>query len=107
MSEKLNRRNFLTRTGLVSAGLGVVGQAAETPSPGDPKTVAPGSKGAMPMGKIGKTSISRVISGGNLISGWCHQRDLLFVGNLAKAYLNIQGAGRGSHSPAVGLQVCV
>ncbi len=29
-----------------------------------------------------------MISGGNLLSGWCHQRDLLFVSRLAQAYLS-------------------
>ncbi|HYG34074.1 MAG TPA: hypothetical protein VEC99_04790, partial [Clostridia bacterium] len=49
--------------------------------------VSPNSKGTLPTGKIGKHTFSRLISGGNLLSGWCHQRDLLFVRNLATAYL--------------------
>lgn len=62
-------------------------QAGETPKIAQPTKVAPGSKGTVPVGKLGKINISRIISGGNIISGWCHQRDLLFVSNLAKAYL--------------------
>ena len=46
-----------------------------------------GAKGTLPNGKIGKVTLSRLIAGGNLLSGWCHQRDLLFVQKLAAAYL--------------------
>ena len=42
---------------------------------------------SMPMGKIGDIEFSRLIAGGNLLSGWCHQRDLLYVAELAEAYL--------------------
>jgi len=43
--------------------------------------------GEMPMGKIGNLKISRIIGGGNIISGWCHNRDLLYVSTLAGKYL--------------------
>lgn len=88
MNTHLNRRNFLAQAALASAGVSSVSQGAETLPQAAP--VAPASKGTMPTGKIGKFNISRIISGGNLISGWCHQRDLLFVANLAKAYLTEQ-----------------
>jgi hypothetical protein len=45
------------------------------------------SRDQIPTGKIGDLELSRLISGGNIISGWCHQRDLLFVGELAEHYL--------------------
>ena len=35
-------------------------------------------------GKIGNVSISRLICGGNLISGYAHSRDLIYVSNLLK-----------------------
>ncbi len=38
------------------------------------------------MGKIGKLSVSRLISGGNLISGWAHSRDLIYVPALMRNY---------------------
>jgi len=38
------------------------------------------------MGKIGELSVSRLISGGNLISGWAHARDLHYVPSLMRAY---------------------
>ena len=41
----------------------------------------------IPLGKIGNLQISRIIAGGNVISGWCHNRDLLYVSTLAGHYL--------------------
>jgi phosphoheptose isomerase len=38
------------------------------------------------MGKIGHVSISRLICGGNLISGYAHSRDLIYVSALVKRY---------------------
>jgi len=43
-------------------------------------------KGELPKGKIGKHEISRLIAGGNLIGGWSHSRDLIYVSTLFKAY---------------------
>ena len=37
-------------------------------------------------GKILDKPVSRIIAGGNLIGGWAHARDLLYVGQLFKAY---------------------
>ncbi|MGQ8336464.1 DoxX family membrane protein [Sunxiuqinia sp. A32] len=43
-------------------------------------------KGELPKGKIGSHSISRLVLGGNLIGGWAHSRDLIYVPSLFKAY---------------------
>lgn len=43
-------------------------------------------KGRLPQGRIGKVSLSRMILGGNLMGGWAHARDLLYVSKLVKAY---------------------
>jgi len=91
MTSKLNRRRFLTHSVLASAGATVAAQAADTPSPTDKPvaqagSLAPGSKASMPTGKIGKLTVSRLISGGNLISGWAHSRDLHYVASLMRAY---------------------
>jgi uncharacterized membrane protein YphA (DoxX/SURF4 family) len=43
-------------------------------------------KGPMPMGKIGSHEISRIVLGGNLIGGWAHSRDLIYVPSLFRAY---------------------
>lgn len=43
-------------------------------------------KGDLPKGKIGGHEISRLVLGGNLIGGWAHSRDLIYVPSLFKAY---------------------
>ena len=43
-------------------------------------------KGVLPKGKIGSHEISRLVLGGNLIGGWAHSRDLIYVPSLFKAY---------------------
>ena len=40
----------------------------------------------LPAGKIGKVNISRIICGGNLINGFAHARDLLYVSSLLRHY---------------------
>ena len=39
-----------------------------------------------PTAKIKDVEISRLIMGGNLLSGWAHSRDLIYVSSLVKAY---------------------
>jgi hypothetical protein len=79
MKAPLNRRQFLSNSVLATAA--VAGSATA-----DPRRVVPGSKGTMPVGSIGNLTISRLISGGNLISGWAHSRDLHYVPSLMRAY---------------------
>ena len=43
-------------------------------------------KGELPKGRIGEHEISRLVIGGNLIGGWAHSRDLIYVSSLFKAY---------------------
>lgn len=43
-------------------------------------------KGELPAGQIGNLKLSRLILGGNLIGGWAHARDLIYVSKLIKAY---------------------
>jgi uncharacterized membrane protein YphA (DoxX/SURF4 family) len=43
-------------------------------------------KGTIPTGKIGKFELSRLVMGGNLIGGWSHARDLIYVDKLIKMY---------------------
>ncbi|MCA1760761.1 MAG: hypothetical protein LC658_13415, partial [Bacteroidales bacterium] len=42
----------------------------------------------IPSGKIGGLDVGRVICGGNLISGFSHSRDLIYVSQLLKKYFN-------------------
>ena len=43
-------------------------------------------KGILPKGTLGKYKMSRLVLGGNLIGGWAHSRDLIYVSSLFKAY---------------------
>jgi uncharacterized membrane protein YphA (DoxX/SURF4 family) len=45
-------------------------------------------KGQVPHARIGNMELSRVILGGNLIGGWAHSRDLIYVSKLVKAYFH-------------------
>ena len=43
-------------------------------------------KGEVPRGKIKHIEMSRIIPGGNLIAGFAHARDLIYVSNMIKNY---------------------
>jgi uncharacterized membrane protein YphA (DoxX/SURF4 family) len=43
-------------------------------------------KGQLPFGQIGDLKLSRMILGGNLMGGWAHARDLIYVSKLVKSY---------------------
>ena len=50
------------------------------------KTALSELKGELPEVKVGKENMSRLVLGGNLIGGWAHSRDLIYVSSLFKAY---------------------
>lgn len=97
MDKHLNRRDFLGKSLLTStfasatagsleegtllAALRKDGadQAGESTKPSQPNY-------ELPCGKLGDLSISRMIMGGNLIGGWAHSRDLIYVSKLFKVY---------------------
>ncbi|MBW7995679.1 MAG: hypothetical protein FVQ81_03710 [Candidatus Glassbacteria bacterium] len=87
MSEKLNRRNFLSKAALGATGAGMFLSCEErnlAEKQGDmPKE--PPIKG-LQTGKIGNVTLSRLMCGGNLVSGFAHARDLIYASNLIKAY---------------------
>ncbi len=93
MSKNIGRRNFL-RTSLAVGGAAVLGGSfeekvlsAEIKSDKAEATNAPLPDALnLPKGKIKNLEISRVICGGNLIGGWAHSRDLIYVSPLVKAY---------------------
>jgi hypothetical protein len=86
-SGEMNRRQFLTATAAASTTLALSASVVKAElEPQRQQPVQPGSKGKLPTGKIGKLTISRLISGGNLISGWAHSRDLVYVPSLMRAY---------------------
>ncbi len=87
MSGNLNRRNFLKKTTAVSTGAALALSfeekallAATTKKP------QRGSIKGLPMGRIGNVKISRMFTGGNLISGFAHSRDLDYVSSLLRRY---------------------
>ena len=87
MSQDLNRRTFIKATAASAAiGLSFEEQAlrAAENTPALSPTVKTGKK--MSTGKIGNVEISRLICGGNLISGYAHSRDLIYVSPLLKNY---------------------
>jgi hypothetical protein len=89
---KTSRRDFIVRTAAISAGASWCAGAASAQSTtalaggSAVRAVHPGSKNQLPTGRIGKLTVSRLISGGNLISGWAHSRDLQYVPSLMRAY---------------------
>lgn len=92
MKRTSSRRSFLKHSAAISLtaplafsfeerALAAVGAAPPKLPPGAP--VQP-----MPTGKIGNVTISRLICGGNLISGYAHSRDLIYVSPLLKHYFD-------------------
>jgi hypothetical protein len=43
-------------------------------------------KGSLPQAQIGNMKLSRMILGGNLMGGWAHARDLIYVSRLVREY---------------------
>ena len=93
MPKNLNRRNFLKDSLLTSAGVvsalsfeekALLAAVSKTKEPNAPLPKEP-VKG-LPTGKIGNVTISRLIAGGNLISGFAHSRNLIYVSELLKHY---------------------
>lgn len=98
MSNKnVDRRNFLKKSIAASAGASLGLRSFEEQNllarmqggsnDSKPRKTQSGS-GAdkLPRGKIKNLEISRIICGGNLIGGWAHSRDLMYVSTLVKAY---------------------
>ncbi len=101
MSDRAGRRQFLNAALAGAAGVGamvsleerILGKAIDdgTAGQGGPASETgsgpePYSGPTLSKGKLGSLSISRLIMGGNLIGGWAHSRDLLYVSNLLRAY---------------------
>jgi hypothetical protein len=90
MLKNLNRRQFLRKSLLssvaVTSALSLEERAllAATSRPARPRT-GNAIKG-LPAGKIGNVTISRLICGGNLINGYAHSRNLIYVSELLRHY---------------------
>lgn len=87
---ELNRRNFiksslaLSAGGALAGGLGG-GRATADEKPAEVKA-AGGPAETLPMGKIGKLQVSRMLLGGNLLTHFTHSRDLKYVYALTAHY---------------------
>jgi hypothetical protein len=91
---EVNRRGFIKGTVATSAGVALglhsfeeqnlLAQAAGGAKAKDDP--ARGAGGKMAYGQIKHLKVSRVFCGGNLIGGWAHSRDLMYVSSLVKAY---------------------
>jgi hypothetical protein len=92
---EVNRRGFIKGSVAASAGVALglhsfeernllAQMARGGASPSDGTAGAPG--GQMPCGQIKNLKVSRLFCGGNLIGGWAHSRDLMYVSSLVKAY---------------------
>lgn len=108
MEKNIDRRSFLKNSllagGVAAAALPsfeekALGAEIKASSAAPGKSAAPAKTGAqaeasapvgdalaLPKGKIKNLEISRMICGGNLIGGWAHSRDLMYVSPLVKAY---------------------
>ncbi|MEA3225898.1 MAG: twin-arginine translocation signal domain-containing protein, partial [Planctomycetota bacterium] len=91
MLDNLNRRNFLKKSAIVSTGATLGLSLEEKILLGRKTTRASAaerqnSASDLPTGRIGKVKISRIICGGNLINGFAHARDLIYVSSLLRHY---------------------
>jgi len=86
MTRHISRRGFVKASLLASTALplGLKVQAADSAAP-----ASEGGAGAsqpFPMGRIAGKEFSRLMMGGNLISGYAHSRDLPYVSMLMRRY---------------------
>jgi hypothetical protein len=91
MSGNINRRNFLKKSAALSTGAVLASSFEEKAllaaiSSKAVHIMPRGSIKGLPIGKIGNVKISRMFTGGNLISGFAHSRDLIYVSSLLKQY---------------------
>jgi hypothetical protein len=94
MAERTDRRHFLSSAMLGTTGAGALLsleekslQAAldQKSPPTEPQRHAYQGE-TLPQGKIRNLAISRLLMGGNLIGGYAHSRDLLYVSRLLREY---------------------
>jgi hypothetical protein len=90
MSKNLDRRSFLKNSLAGSAAFASVMSLEErallaAAKDGPPQSQGPAVEG-LPAARIGDVNISRIVCGGNLIGGYAHSRDLIYVSSLLKHY---------------------
>jgi hypothetical protein len=91
MRNEFSRRKFL-RSSVVAATTAAAFHFEEKALLANPQVpsaapvVPAGPPKSFPCGKIGHVTISRLMCGGNLVSGFAHSRDLIYVSRLLKEY---------------------
>jgi len=87
VARKVTRRTFVAQS-LAASSLAALGVQSTVAAADDaPPAPAPApANDALPCGKIGELSISRMLLGGNLLTHFTHSRDLQYVYNLAAHY---------------------
>jgi hypothetical protein len=93
MKTNTSRRSFLKKSAAAALSAPLIKSMEEyalAARENAPKPDAPAAmpRGTVPMGKIGHLNISRLICGGNLISGYAHSRDLIYVSPLLRHYFS-------------------
>ena len=86
----VSRRQFLGGSLAAAGAFGLAAGAAAGARPPKAATepaAPPANAAKVPCGMLGKARISRMMVGGNLISGFTHSRDLKYVNQLFKAYV--------------------
>ncbi|MEI7731470.1 MAG: twin-arginine translocation signal domain-containing protein [Verrucomicrobiota bacterium] len=82
----VSRRGFMKASLLASAAVPLSLNAQPSAAPAAPTPGTAVAKETLPLGKIAGQEFSRMMLGGNLISGWSHSRDLGYVSALMKHY---------------------
>jgi hypothetical protein len=90
MTARLSRRRFLSRSLAATAAAPVVMSVEEhrllARAPEPAVAATPAGRSDRWMGRIGNVQISRLICGGNLMGGYAHSRDLIYVSDLIRHY---------------------
>ena len=91
---RFDRRCFLGSSlaavgaaGAATAAGATKGSSAAQKEPDAPKQQSEPNPSGMPCGMLGNVKISRLLLGGNLVSGYMHARDLRYVNRLFRAYV--------------------
>jgi hypothetical protein len=82
-ANKVNRRTAMGRCVAAAGSAYAVSKAAEAVAAENEEASGDG----MPYGKLGNVRMSRLMLGGNLVSGYMHARDLKYVNRLFRAYV--------------------
>ena len=90
MSKSIDRRQFLKKSlvgsAVVTSALSLEEKALLARAKKGPSTAPKSPVNGLTKGTIGNVEISRIICGGNLIGGFAHSRDLIYVSSLLKNY---------------------